>query len=99
MSIVSDFVTGLPSYDPDNFIRYSGTSRNVKRPSTYVQTKDSPADAIIVNEKTNVLLRYLNCKWEKEEKERGKKRGNDSSANLTPSPKKKKKLENDDDSS
>ncbi|KAF6204016.1 hypothetical protein GE061_002355 [Apolygus lucorum] len=97
MTSVSDFVTGLPSYDPDNFTRYCGSTRSVKRPSTYVQTTESPTEAIIVNEKTNVLLRYLNRKWEKEEKERGKKRSSD--ANSQQSPKKKKKLEQDDDSS
>ena len=40
----------------------------------YVPTKDIPADAVIVNEKTNILLRYLHQQWDKKDKNAARKR-------------------------
>lgn len=40
----------------------------------YVPTKDIPADAVIVTEKTNILLRYLHQQWDKKDKTAARKR-------------------------
>jgi len=40
----------------------------------YVPTKDIPADAVIVTEKTNILLRYLHQQWDKKDKSAARKR-------------------------
>jgi len=40
----------------------------------YVPTKDIPADAVIVTEKTNILLRYLHQQWDKKDKNAARKR-------------------------
>jgi len=65
---VTDFLSGLPSQNPDNFQKWSteGPKQNVTRkPSSYVPTKDIPSQQVIVTEKTNILLRYLHQQYEK----------------------------------
>ncbi|XP_014242216.1 DET1- and DDB1-associated protein 1 [Cimex lectularius] len=89
MSVIAEFMTGLPSYDAENFSRYNSGARAPKRPSVYLTTKDIPAQQIIVTEKTNILLRYLSRKWSDKE-DKSKKRQTD---NAQTSPKKKRRLE------
>jgi DET1- and DDB1-associated protein 1 len=70
-----------PSYNEDNFTKYQADSSckaNSKRPSVYLQTRDSPdhpAEQTITTEKTNILLRYLHQQWDKK-KEKSAKRNN-----------------------
>ncbi|KAK6624315.1 DET1- and DDB1-associated protein 1 [Polyplax serrata] len=67
---VAEFLKGLPSYNVDNFTRYhndSGSKISTKRPSVYLPTKDFPSEQVIVTEKRNILLRYLQQQWEKKQ--------------------------------
>ncbi|KAF6198171.1 hypothetical protein GE061_007918 [Apolygus lucorum] len=96
MSAISDFLSGLPTYNEENFSRYSGAGNSAtsKRPSTYVPTTESPSEILIVNDETNVLIRYLARKWAKES--RGKKRC--SLISTSSCSKKRRRVEGDDDS-
>ena len=74
------FLSGLPSFNEDNFARFTmgggdgggGTnstgykpSSRRGRPSLYVCTKDYDAEQVITTEKTNILLRYLHKQWDR----------------------------------
>jgi len=75
--VVTDFLSDLPSKNPDNFQRWStdGPKANVTRkPSSYVSTKDVPSQQVIVTEKTNILLRYLHQQFDKKNKSVQQKR-------------------------
>ncbi|BES91419.1 Det1 complexing ubiquitin ligase [Nesidiocoris tenuis] len=78
MSVISEFLNGLPSYDSENFSKYANSQgrSQTKKPPVHIPTTDSPVDQVIVPERTNVLLRYLHQKWEKEQP--GLKRNNES---------------------
>lgn len=76
MSVISEFISGLPSFDEKNFSRFHADSHSnkafSKRPSVYLTTKDHPSEQVIVTEKTNILLRYLH--QQKDKKNSHKKR-------------------------
>jgi len=67
-TVVSEFLSGLPSSNPDNFQKWGGDTQKqniTRRPLAYVPTKDIPAQQVIVTEKTNILLRYLHQQFKK----------------------------------
>ncbi|KAF6216124.1 hypothetical protein GE061_000462 [Apolygus lucorum] len=72
MSAISEFLSGLPSYDVQNFSKYADNQGRLqtRKPALHLPTTESPADQVIVPEKSNILLRYLHQKWEKENPDR-----------------------------
>jgi len=69
MSItVAEFLKGLPSYNENNFTKFHVDVNNrspLKKPSVYVPTKDYPSEQIIVTEKTTILLKFMQQRWDK----------------------------------
>lgn len=58
-SVVSDFLSGLPSKHPDNFQKWvmDGPKSNItRRPASYVPTKDIPSQQGI-----RKLIFYVHC--------------------------------------
>jgi len=89
MSTVGDFLKDLPTRNSENFTRlhsdgaspggslYASRNRVTTRgrgSCNYVPTTDHPAEAVIVTEKTNILLRYLHQQWDKKDKTAARKR-------------------------
>ncbi|XP_032831849.1 DET1- and DDB1-associated protein 1 [Petromyzon marinus] len=72
---MADFLKGLPVYDENNFSRYPADSvckASSRRPPVYLPTREYPSEQVIITEKTNILLRYLNQRLDK--RSSGKKR-------------------------
>lgn len=79
---MDDFLGSLPSRDKTNFSSYSTASRSSsrqppKRPTVYVKTGDAsdaakPEGLPIRNEKTSILLRYMQQQQKQQEKEKEK---------------------------
>jgi hypothetical protein len=77
---MAEFVKSLPSKDKTNFATYSAASRassrnQPKRPTVYVKTGDArdaekPEGLPIRNEKTSILLRYMQQQQKQQEKEK-----------------------------
>ena len=66
------FLTGLPSFKPENFTRHSpdgvtcpaaANAPAPRRPSLYICIKDYPEEQVITTEKSNILLRSLHTQW------------------------------------
>lgn len=75
---VAEFLKGLPSYNEENFSKFNADSNSrpsLQKPPIYIPTKDYPS-AVIVTERTNVLLKYLHQHFGK--KSTQKKRNYDS---------------------
>merc|ERR1712098_798969 len=65
---LSDFLKDLPSRNAENFTKINPDSchrSSTGKKTAYIPVKDIPADQVIVNEKTNILLRYLHQQWDK----------------------------------
>lgn len=63
---VTEFLKGLPSYNENNFTKFQtdNNKSSLKRPSVYIPTRDCHSQ-IIVTEKTTILLRYMQQRWDK----------------------------------
>jgi hypothetical protein len=84
--LVLQFLSGLPSHDPKNFQKFANKEPKesvTKKPKTYVSTKDTEPSQLIVTDKTNILLRYLRQKSERENNE-GKDKGSPRPKNPPP---------------
>ena len=87
----------LPSFNSDNFAKYSGGGgqRSTGRPSVYLPTcdqKDDPHEQVIKNDHTNILLRFLHQNWN--QKDRSGKRRDAHSESEPGSSKKKPRVSN-----
>uniref|UniRef100_A0A8C6D288 DET1- and DDB1-associated protein 1 n=1 Tax=Moschus moschiferus TaxID=68415 RepID=A0A8C6D288_MOSMO len=59
---MADFLKGLPVYNKSNFSSFHANclcKASNRRPPVYLPTQEYPSEQIIVTEKTNILLRYL----------------------------------------
>jgi len=77
--LVMRFLEGLPSHDPNNFQKFANKEPKesvTKKPKTYISTKDTDSSQLIVTDKTNILLRYLRHKAERENYENKEKDNN-----------------------
>uniref|UniRef100_A0A224Y1P8 DET1- and DDB1-associated protein 1 n=1 Tax=Panstrongylus lignarius TaxID=156445 RepID=A0A224Y1P8_9HEMI len=93
MSVIAEFMHGLPSYNKENFSKFTAGYRTNKRSTVYLPTKDQPSEQVIVTEKTNILLRYLNKKWAEKEEDASKRKRTTDTTNSQGSPKKKRRLD------
>ncbi|KFB39428.1 AGAP008078-PA-like protein [Anopheles sinensis] len=65
---ISEFLKDLPCHNEENFSLFNtenGVKTSSKRPSVYIPTLDIPSEQVIVTEKKNILLRYLQHQWDK----------------------------------
>uniref|UniRef100_A0AAG5DHW1 DET1- and DDB1-associated protein 1 n=1 Tax=Anopheles atroparvus TaxID=41427 RepID=A0AAG5DHW1_ANOAO len=65
---ISEFLKDLPCHNEENFSLFNtenGVKTSSKRPSVYIPTMDIPSEQVIVTEKKNILLRYLQHQWDK----------------------------------
>ncbi|XP_040100140.1 DET1- and DDB1-associated protein 1-like [Oryx dammah] len=59
---MADFLKGLPVYNKSNFSSFHANcpcKASNRRPPVYLPTQEYPSEQIILTEKTNILLRYL----------------------------------------
>ncbi|XP_048833325.1 DET1- and DDB1-associated protein 1-like [Brienomyrus brachyistius] len=84
---MADFLKGLPVYNKNNFSRFHADSvcrAWNRRPSVYIPTCECPSEQIIVTEKTNILLRYLNRQWDKKNAVKKREQEQEEGENPTP---------------
>ena len=65
---MANFLKGLPVYNKSNFSSFHANclcKASNRRPPVYLPTQEYPSEQIIVTEKTNILLRYLQQQREK----------------------------------
>uniref|UniRef100_UPI00358E7DC7 DET1- and DDB1-associated protein 1 n=1 Tax=Myxine glutinosa TaxID=7769 RepID=UPI00358E7DC7 len=65
---MADFLKELPVYNESNFSRFHPDSvckASSRRPPVYLPTREYPSEQVIITEKTNILLRYLNQRFDR----------------------------------
>jgi len=90
---ISDLLKDLPSRNKENFTRIDLESQhrsaNGKR-STYLTTKETQPEQIIVTERANIVLKFLHQQWDKKTNATKKRLGDPEQDEVPP---KKSRLE------